>query len=121
MEVRRLETVVQFVSDTEKAKQWYSELLGIETTPYEAPYFKFGEHAYLILAPAAQGTGRGGTAVWFEVPDADEAYRELTERGYEFNGPPFDILPGRLVNMLDPDGNIIGFIDNSKGGMPGQS
>ena len=34
--------------------------------------------------------------------------------------PPFDIPPGRLVTLNDPDGNIVGLIDNSKGGMPEQ-
>ena len=33
---------------------------------------------------------------------------------------PFDIPPGQLVTLNDPDGNIVGLIDNSKGGMPEQ-
>lgn len=121
MRVRRLETVVQFVSDPERSKAWYADLLGMPPTPYEGPYFKFDEHAYLILAAAAPGTGRGGSGVWFEVPSVEDAYRELTARGYAFNEPPFDIPPGKLVTLNDPDGNIIGFIDNTKGGMPGQT
>lgn len=121
MRVRRLETVVQFVSDPERSKAWYAEFLGVEPTPYEGPYFKFDEHAYVILAPSAPGTGRGGSGVWFEVPSVDEAYAELTARGYTFNEPPFDIVPGKLVTLNDPDGNIIGLIDNTKGGMPGLS
>ncbi|TMQ22561.1 MAG: hypothetical protein E6K82_13040 [Candidatus Rokuibacteriota bacterium] len=71
-----------------------ARLLGVEPTPYDAPYFKFDEHAYLILSTSKPGTGRGGTGVWFP--------------------------PGRLVTLNDPDGNIIGLIDNSKVGMPGQ-
>ncbi len=74
----------------------------------------------LILAPATPGTGRGGTGVWFEVESVDAAYQELQAQGFTFNGLPFDIPPGRLVTLNDPDGNIIGLIDNSKGGMPGQ-
>ena len=31
----------------------------------------------------------------------------------------YEIPPGLLVTLNDPDGNIIGFIDNSAGGMPG--
>jgi predicted enzyme related to lactoylglutathione lyase len=119
MRVRRIETAIQFVSDLEKSKAWYADVLGIEPTPYEGPYFKFNEHAYVILAQSSPSTGRGGTGVWFEVEDVEAAYRELTGRGYRFNEPPFDISPGRLVTMNDPDGNLIGFIDNSKGGMPG--
>jgi predicted enzyme related to lactoylglutathione lyase len=118
--VRRIETAIQFVADQRASSKWYAGLLGVEPTPYEGPYFKFDEHAYLILAPGRPGTGRGGTGIWFEVEDVDVAYRELAAKGYIFNEPPFDIPPGRLVTLNDPDGNIIGFIDNTKGGMPGQ-
>ena len=120
MRVRRVETVIQFVSDQQASSRWYARLLGVEPTPYAAPYFKFDEHAYLILAPGSPGTGRGGTGAWFLVDDVDATYRELAAAGFVFNEPPFDIPPGRLVTLNDPDGNIIGFIDNSKGGMPGQ-
>jgi len=120
MKARRIETVLQWVSDPQKIAAWYCDFLGVELTPYDAPYIKFSEHAYVIFAPASSGTGRGGTGVWFEVDDVDAAFKELTARGYKFNEPePFDIPPGRLVTINDPDGNIIGLIDNSKGGMPG--
>ena len=120
MRIRRIETVIQFVSDQQASSQWYARLLGIEPTPYGAPYFKFDEHAYLIRAPGKPGTGRGGSGCWFLVDSVDEAYKELQPNGFTFNEPPFDIPPGRLVTLLDPDGNIVGLIDNSKGGMPGQ-
>jgi len=120
MRARRLETVVQFCRDPEASRRWYADFLGVEPTPYEGPYFKFDEHAYLILAPASEGTGRGGSGVWFEVEDVAAAHAELTSRGYRFNEEPFDIPPGKLVTLDDPDGNIIGLIDNTKGGMPGQ-
>jgi predicted enzyme related to lactoylglutathione lyase len=48
----------------------------------------------------------------------DEAFKELTGRGYTFNEEPYDIPPGRLVTINDPDGNIIGLEDRSKGGLP---
>jgi predicted enzyme related to lactoylglutathione lyase len=120
MHVRRIETAIQFVADPEASKQWYAKLLGVEATPYEGPYFEFDGGAYLILAPSSPNTGRGGTGIWFEVDHVDDAYMELRARGYAFNEAPFDIPPGRLVTLNDPDGNIIGFIDHSKGGMPGQ-
>jgi len=116
--VSGIETVIQFMSDQEASSRWYARLLGIEPTPYGAPYFKFAEHAYLILAPGKAGTGRGGTGCWFLVDSVDAAYKEKTAEGFKFNEPPFDIPPGRLVTLLDPDGNIVGLIDNSKSGMP---
>jgi catechol 2,3-dioxygenase-like lactoylglutathione lyase family enzyme len=118
MEARRLETVVQFCVDPEASRDWYPRFLGIESTPYDGPHFHFGEHAYLILASAAAGTGRGGSGVWFEVENVEEAYRERLAQGFTFNEEPFDIPPGRLVTALDPDGNIVGLINNSTGGMP---
>ncbi len=121
MRARRLETVVQYVADPEASARWYAQVLGVEPTPYAAPYFQFGEHAYLILASATPGTGRGGSGVWFEVESVAETYRELLEAGFEFNETPYEIPPGQLVTLNDPDGNIIGFIDNSAGGMPGQA
>lgn len=119
MRVRRLETIIQFVSDPPAAAAWYERLLGVAPTPYEGPYFAFEDGpAYLILAPSAPGTGRGGTGAWFEVEDVDAMYRQKLAEGFTFNEAPFDIPPGRLVTLNDPNGNIIGFIDNSKGGMP---
>lgn len=121
MRARRIETAIQWVSDVEASSRWYADFLGVEPTPFEAPYFRFDDHCYLILAPSAPGTGRGGSGVWFEVEDVEVAYRERRERGYTFNEEPFAIPPGRLVTINDPDGNIVGLIDNSQGGMPGQA
>lgn len=117
--VRRIETVFQWVDDIPAATEWYRRLLGVDPSPYEAPFFKFEEHCYLILGQAVPGTGRGGTGVWFEVDDVDARYEELRAEGFAFNEEPFDIPPGRLVTLNDPAGNIVGLIDNGKGGMPG--
>jgi catechol 2,3-dioxygenase-like lactoylglutathione lyase family enzyme len=120
--LRRIETVIQWCSDPEASGRWYARLLGIEPTPYQGPLFRFpGQAAYLLIVLSSPGTGRGGTGIWFEVESVDESYAELRVEGFTFNEAPFDITPGRLVTLNDPDGNIIGLIDNSKGGMPGGS
>ena len=80
MQVRRIETVMQWANDVEASKQWYADFLGVEPTPFEMPFFRFGEQAYLMLAPASPGTGRGGSGVWFAVDNVDEAYAELRAR-----------------------------------------
>ena len=112
---------MQYVADPEASARWYAQILGVDPTPYDAPYFAFDEHAYLILAPAVPGTGRGGSGVWFAVESVAETYSELRAAGFEFNEEPYAIPPGLLVTLNDPDGNIIGFIDDSAGGMPGQT
>jgi predicted enzyme related to lactoylglutathione lyase len=116
--VRRLETAVQYVEDLALSTEWYTRLLDQEPTPYEAPYFPFSGGGYLILHPSSGGTGRGGTGIWFEVASVDETFARKRDEGFAFNEDPFDIPPGRLVTINDPDGNIVGFIDNTRGGMP---
>jgi catechol 2,3-dioxygenase-like lactoylglutathione lyase family enzyme len=115
----RLETAVLFCSDVAASTRWYTKLLGVEPTPYETTYYKFGPGSgYVILAPAGPETKHGGTGIWFEVDNVDSVYAELSRQGFVFNEAPFDIAPGRLVTLLDPDGNLVGLIDNSHGGMP---
>ena len=92
MRARRIETVVQYVADPEASARWYARVLG-----------------------------RGGSGVWFEVESVAETYRQRRADGFEFNEEPYAIPPGLLVTLNDPDGNIIGFIDNSAGGMPGRA
>jgi predicted enzyme related to lactoylglutathione lyase len=116
--VRRLETAVQYVTDLDASVDWYRRLLDQDPTPYEGPYFPFPDGGYLILHPCTDSTGRGGTGVWFEVADVDDTYQRKISEGFVFNEKPFDIPPGRLVTLNDPDGNIVGFLDNSDGGMP---
>jgi predicted enzyme related to lactoylglutathione lyase len=119
MKAKQLETTVQFCSDVGVSTAWYSRLLEIEPTPYETTYFKFATGSgYVILAPAGDSTVHGGTGVWFEVDDVRAAYEQKRAEGFKFNEEPFSIAPGLLVTLLDPDGNLLGLIDNSTGGMP---
>jgi predicted enzyme related to lactoylglutathione lyase len=108
MKVSGIEVVVQFCLDPEKAKAWYADFLGLETTEYPSPLFVL-EGSTLLLAPGAPGTGRGGTGVYFYVESVDEAYKELTARGYKFNEEPYDVPVGRLVTINDPMGTLWGW------------
>jgi predicted enzyme related to lactoylglutathione lyase len=116
MKVSGIEVVVQFCVDPAKSQAWYADFLGVETTQYPSPLFVL-EGTALLLAPGVPGTGRGGTGVYFTVESVDEAYKELTARGYRFNEAPYDVPVGRLVTINDPDGNIVGLEDRSKGGL----
>ena len=117
MKISSVEVIVQFCLDMERSKAWYEDFLGVEAVAYGGGLFALTGTA-LHLAPGAPGTGRGGTGVYFHVDDVDAAYQELTARGYRFNEAPYDIPVGRLVTLNDPDGNIVGLEDRSKGGLP---
>ncbi len=118
LKIGGLEIIIQFCIDPDKSRAWYADFLGIEPIAYGAGLFVLGDGTRLHLAPAAPGTGRGGSGVYFYVPSVDEAYAELTGRGYKFNEAPYDIPVGRLVTINDPDGNIVGLEDRTKGGLP---
>ena len=55
--------------------------------------------------------------MYFNVESVDQAYKELTGRGYKLNEAPYDVPVGRLATINDPDGNIVGLEDRSKGGL----
>jgi catechol 2,3-dioxygenase-like lactoylglutathione lyase family enzyme len=117
MRINSVEIVIQFCLDVEKSRAWYEDFLGMKAVDYGSGLFALSGTP-LHLAPGALGTGRGGTGVYFHVEDVDAAYQELTARGYTFNERPYDIPVGRLVTLNDPDGNIVGLEDRSKGGLP---
>ena len=117
MKISSVEVIVQFCRDMEQSKAWYEDFLGVAAVAYGGGLFALAGTA-LHLAPGAPGTGRGGTGVYFHVDDVDAAYKELTARGYRFNEEPYDIPVGRLVTLNDPDGNLVGLEDRSKGGLP---
>ena len=108
---QRLETVIQYCVDPEAAGRWYADFLGVEASPYAGPLFLLEGGGALFIAPGAPGTGHGGTAVCFAVANVDEAYRERAARGYTFNEEPYDVPTGRFVTALDPEGNIVAFIE----------
>ena len=108
MKISGIEVVVQFCVDPEKSQAWYADFLGLETTKYPSPLFVL-EGATLLLAPGAPGTGRGGTGVYFNVESVDEAYKELTARGYRFNEAPYDVPVGRLVTTMTRTGTSSGW------------
>jgi predicted enzyme related to lactoylglutathione lyase len=119
MPILSLGTAIQFCVDLEVSQKWYTDFLGKEPTPYDAPLYTFGDNAAVMLAPGAPGTGRGGTGLYFAVEDVVTTYNELKGRGYVFNEEPWDSPAGKVVTLMDPDGNIIGIADNSHGGLRG--
>ncbi|MER5909911.1 VOC family protein [Streptomyces sp. NPDC001982] len=52
--------------------------------------------------------------VWLEVPDARVAARQLADAGIGPLDEPFDTATGRVVEVADPWGNVLGFTDYSK-------
>lgn len=110
-----LRTVIYRVPDLARAKAWYSAAFGV--LPYfdEPFYVGFNIGGYeLGLQPAAEGgvVGSNVEAYW-GVAHADQAFRDLLEKGARAHSPVTEVGGGiRVATLRDPFGNIIGIIEN---------
>lgn len=102
------------VSDQERAKRFYLDLLGLELradTPFGDGY------RWIEVAPEGADTGFC-LATWFTgmapgsvqglvlaTEDVHAAYTELSARGVEFRGPVQQAPWGPFALFTDPDGN----------------
>ncbi len=108
-----LRTVIYGVNDLEKAKAWYSTVLGIQPYFDQPFYVGFNIRGFeLGLDPNAPAGTSGPTAYW-GVPDADAALKRLLELGAREQNPVQDVGDGiRIGSVIDPFGNTLGFIEN---------
>jgi predicted enzyme related to lactoylglutathione lyase len=99
--------------DMDGSARFYGELFGWSTQAMEG-----SEMPYLVVSNSDDHTNGGirppmppGTPpswlVYFGVDDADAAARRVTELGGRTLGEPFDIGPGRIAIVSDPQGGVL--------------
>lgn len=112
--IQGLRTAIYSAPDLEKAKAWYTRILGFGPYFDEPFYVGFNVGGYeLGLLPDAKATGRGGVTVYWGVADADKALEMLLATGAEVEEPVQDVGGGiRTASVLDPFGNVFGVIEN---------
>ncbi|MFF5720579.1 VOC family protein [Streptomyces buecherae] len=119
--LRGLATVSFWTADLAAAKDWYTELLGVE--PYfERPgyaEFRVGDSQDELglidsrYAPAGSATGPGGAVVYWHVDDVSATFARLLSLGAKEYQPPTDRGAGFVTaSVTDPFGNILGFMYN---------
>jgi predicted enzyme related to lactoylglutathione lyase len=113
-----LRTAAYQVKDLDKAKAWYSNVLGIQ--PYfDQPFyvgFNVGGYELGLVPETDAGPMRApaGIAYW-GVDDAQGAYKRLIELGATLQDPIKDVGDGILIGAVhDPFGNTLGVIQNPK-------
>jgi len=109
-----LRTVIYPVSDLNKAKAWYSALLGQEPYFDEPFYVGYTVGGFeLGLDPnGAPASGSGPTTYW-GVADIRTAYDEILAHGAGAHTVVTDVGDGILTAVVtDPFGNPVGLISN---------
>ncbi|MBC3986051.1 VOC family protein [Streptomyces sp. AC563] len=119
--LRGLATVSFWTADLAAAKDWYTELLGVE--PYfERPgyaEFRIGDSQDELglidsrYAPPGSATGPGGAVVYWHVDDVSATHARLLSLGAKEYEPLTDRGAGFVTaSVTDPFGNILGFMYN---------
>jgi len=111
--IQGLRTVVYPVTDMEKAKEWYTMVLGhgpYFDEPYYVGYAVGGFE--LGLMPEGEPGSQGAIAYW-GVPDAEAALARLEKLGAPVKDPIMDVGSGiKVATVTDPFGNVFGIIEN---------
>jgi predicted enzyme related to lactoylglutathione lyase len=111
-----LRTVIYAAPDLEKAKAWYTSILGIAPYFDQPFYVGFNVGGYeLGLDPDSSSTpaGSGGAIVYWGVVDAAAAFERLLSLGSTARTSVQEVGEGiKVATVLDPFGNIFGVIEN---------
>ncbi len=124
--LRGLTTVSFYAADMLAAKQWYSELLGME--PYfersdaqGVAYIEFRigdyQHEFGIInskyAPQGSATTPGGAIIFWHVDDIEATLEKLIAMGAKEYEPITPRGEGFITaSVIDPFGNVLGIMYN---------
>lgn len=112
-----LRTVIYAAPDLEKARAWYSSILGIAPYFDQPFYVGFNVGGYeLGLDPDSSSTpdgAGGGAVVYWGVADSSSALERLLFLGATARTAVQEVGEGiKVATVLDPFGNIFGVIEN---------
>ena len=111
-----LRTAVYYVNDLEKAKAWYSSVLGIQ--PYfDAPFYVgFNVSGFELGLHPDEGRPKGdGQVPYWKVAGAAKSLERLLELGAIEHEPLQEVGGGiRVATVKDPFGNVLGIIEESE-------
>jgi len=130
--LRGLTTVAYQAADLNAAREWYTEVLGIEPYFRRTEYVEFRvgdyENEFGILDSkylpdlgtdsggadsSSADSAPGGAIVYWHVDDAQAAYDRLIELGATPHQPPRDFGENFVgAAVIDPFGNVLGIMRN---------
>jgi catechol 2,3-dioxygenase-like lactoylglutathione lyase family enzyme len=111
MQVERVDFVSFLTEDIARAKQFYTEVLGleIESEGESDMEFRCGQVTLDVFDPSSIGQpfAPSPAGLALRVPDVDAARSELEARGVAFDGETIRTSVCRQAWFKDPDGNAL--------------
>jgi catechol 2,3-dioxygenase-like lactoylglutathione lyase family enzyme len=109
MQVEKVDFVSFLTRDIARAKQFYTEVIGleIETEGAADMEFRAGQVTLDIFDPSSIGQpfAPSPAGLALRVPDVVAARSELESKGVEFEGETLDTGVCHMAFFSDPDGN----------------
>lgn len=119
--LRGLSTVSFYAADHEKAKKWYTDLLG-QKPYFELPgyaEFRIGDYQHELglidssYAPDGASIGPGGAVIYWHVDEVRSMFEKLLSMGAKQYEAITDRSEGFFTAaVVDPFGNILGIMYN---------
>jgi len=113
--LKGLRTVIYKVNDLERAKDWYTSLLGFGPYFDQPFYVGYSVGGYeLGLDPDSDGAVRGDSpAAYWGVDDIVSVIEKLKSTGVEIASDAADVGGGiKVATVKDCCGNLVGLIEN---------
>lgn len=117
--VKRLDHVALDVMDVDKAKSFYSDLLGLteiarpESFDFPGLWYDLGNIVLHIVGPRRPALAAHHIALW--VDDVHECSQVIREAGYKVEWDPYKIVGVDRFFTADPEGNRIEIQGTDKG------
>ena len=111
-----LRTVIYYVDDIDKAKEWYTAILGFGPYFDEPFYVGFNVGGYELGLHPGGGDSSGkaaGVVAYWGVENAEAAFARVLELGGSRHEEVQDVGGGiKVASIKDPFGNVFGIIEN---------
>jgi catechol 2,3-dioxygenase-like lactoylglutathione lyase family enzyme len=106
--IRKVDAIGIPSSDAERSREFYVEILGLQSDENARYEFWIDRTCFAIWEPARFGgeyEPQTTSIALLHVGDVEAARKELEAKGVEFDGETFDSGVCHMASFTDPDGN----------------